>query len=70
LAIFYDDLGQTVPPPGLIRLGAVDADLALLAAAGPASGSPSSCLTAPVPNRSTTNLDKIHERRKSPCVVL
>jgi hypothetical protein len=34
LAIFYDDLGQTVPPPGLIRLGAVDADLASFAAAG------------------------------------
>ncbi len=24
IAIFYDDLGQTVPPPGLIRLGTVD----------------------------------------------
>ncbi len=23
VAIFYDDLGQTVPPPGLIQLGAV-----------------------------------------------
>jgi hypothetical protein len=34
LAIFYDDLGQTVPPPGLIRLGAVDSDLTSLAAAG------------------------------------
>jgi hypothetical protein len=34
LAIFYDDLGQTVPPPGLVRLGAVDADLASFADAG------------------------------------
>jgi hypothetical protein len=34
LAIFYDDLGQTVPPPGLIRLGVVDSDLTTLAAAG------------------------------------
>jgi hypothetical protein len=34
LAIFYDDLGQTVPSPGLVRLGAVDADLASIAAAG------------------------------------
>ena len=34
LAIFYDDLGQTVPTPGLVRLGAVDADLASLADAG------------------------------------
>jgi hypothetical protein len=24
LALYYDDLGQSVPPPGLIRLGAVD----------------------------------------------
>jgi hypothetical protein len=24
IAIFYDDLGQTVPPPGLVRLGTVD----------------------------------------------
>ena len=24
LAVYYDDLGQSVPPPGLIRLGAVD----------------------------------------------
>lgn len=34
LAVFYDDLGQAVPPPGLIRLGAVDGDLAPIAAAG------------------------------------
>ena len=24
LAVYYDDLGQSVPPPGLIRLGTVD----------------------------------------------
>lgn len=24
IAIFYDDLGQTVPPPGLVRIGTVD----------------------------------------------
>jgi hypothetical protein len=34
LAVFYDDLGQTVPAPGLVRLGAVDSDLASIAAAG------------------------------------
>ena len=34
LAVFYDDLGQTVPAPGLIRLGTVDGDLALVASAG------------------------------------
>jgi len=34
LAIFHDDLGQTVPAPGLIHLGAVDGDLAPVAAAG------------------------------------
>lgn len=34
LAVFYDDLGQTVPAPGLIRLGTVDADLTALADAG------------------------------------
>ena len=34
LAVFYDDLGQTVPSPGLIRLGAVDGDLASVASAG------------------------------------
>jgi hypothetical protein len=31
LAIYYDDLGQTVPPPGLIRLGALDTDRAAIA---------------------------------------
>lgn len=24
IAIYYDDLGQTVPPPGLVRIGTVD----------------------------------------------
>ncbi len=32
LAIFHDDLGQTVPAPGLIRLGVVDGDLSPVAA--------------------------------------
>jgi hypothetical protein len=27
LAVYYDDLGQTVPPPGLVRLGVLDTDL-------------------------------------------
>ena len=27
IAIYYDDLGQTVPAPGLVPLGALDADL-------------------------------------------
>ena len=34
LAIFYDDLGQTVPPPGLIRLGTITDGLPALASAG------------------------------------
>jgi hypothetical protein len=34
LAVFYDDLGQTVPAPGLILLGAVNGDLTSIAAAG------------------------------------
>ena len=34
LAIYYDDLGQTVPAPGLIRLGAVTTGLDTLADAG------------------------------------
>ena len=33
LAIFYDDLDQSVPPPGLIRLGALDSGLDTLGAA-------------------------------------
>ena len=34
VAIFYDDLGQTVPPPGLVRLGVVDSGLASVSTAG------------------------------------
>jgi hypothetical protein len=34
LAVFYDDLGQSVPAPGLVRLGAVEGDLASIAGAG------------------------------------
>ncbi len=34
LAIFYDDLGHSVPPPGLVRLGAVDSGLAAISTAG------------------------------------
>lgn len=33
-AIFYDDLGQSIPPPGLIRLGVVDSGLPEMATAG------------------------------------
>jgi hypothetical protein len=34
LAIFYEDLGQSVPSPGLVRLGSVDAGLDVVASAG------------------------------------
>ena len=34
ITIFYDDLGQSVPPPGMIRLGSVDSGLAKIASAG------------------------------------
>ena len=34
IAIYYDDLGQTVPAPGLVRLGVVDTGLRYLADAG------------------------------------
>jgi hypothetical protein len=34
IALYYDDLGQTVPDPGLVRLGVVEAGLASLASAG------------------------------------
>jgi hypothetical protein len=33
-AVYYDDLGQSVPPPGLIRLGTVDTGLDEIADAG------------------------------------
>lgn len=34
LVVYYDDLGQRVPAPGLIRLGTIGAGLAEVAAAG------------------------------------
>jgi hypothetical protein len=34
IAFFYDDFGQAVPDPGLVRLGAVDSGLEVLADAG------------------------------------
>jgi hypothetical protein len=34
VAIFYDDLGQTVPRPGLVRLGVVDRGLTSISTAG------------------------------------
>jgi hypothetical protein len=37
LAVFYDALGQAVPPPGLIRLGNVDTGLEAFASAGDVS---------------------------------
>lgn len=33
-AVFYDDLGQSIPDPGLIRLGTVDAGADRIAEAG------------------------------------
>jgi hypothetical protein len=33
-AIFYDDLGQSIPDPGLVRLGTVDAGTDRIAEAG------------------------------------
>ena len=33
-AIFYDDLGQSIPDPGLVPLGTVDTDLDRIADAG------------------------------------
>lgn len=33
-AIFYDDLGQSIPDPGLIRLGTVDGSTDRIAEAG------------------------------------
>jgi hypothetical protein len=32
--VYYDDLGQSVPPPGLVRLGAVDSGVEKIADAG------------------------------------
>ena len=34
IAVYYDDLGQAVPDPGLVRLGVVDTGLDTLADAG------------------------------------
>ncbi len=34
IGILYDDLGQTVPPPGMIRLGTIASGLPAIAAAG------------------------------------
>jgi hypothetical protein len=34
IGIFYDDLGQSVPPPGMVRLGVVDRGLDEIASAG------------------------------------
>jgi hypothetical protein len=34
IGIFYDDLGQSVPPPGMVRLGVVDSGLDEIASAG------------------------------------
>jgi len=33
-AIFYDDLGQSIPDPGLVRLGTVDSSTDRIAEAG------------------------------------
>jgi hypothetical protein len=33
-AVFYDALGQAVPPPGLVRLGSIDTGLDAIAARG------------------------------------
>lgn len=38
IAIYYTDLGQTVPSPGLVRLGAIDTGLDSLAHAAQPSG--------------------------------
>jgi hypothetical protein len=34
VAIFYDDLGQSVPPPGLVRLGTLDSGPTSISTAG------------------------------------
>jgi hypothetical protein len=34
IAIFYADDGQTIPQPGLVRLGTIDIGLEVIAAAG------------------------------------
>ena len=34
VGIVYDDLGQTVPPPGMVQLGTVTSGLRTIASAG------------------------------------
>ena len=34
IGIFYDDLGQSLPPPGMVRLGTLDSGLETVASAG------------------------------------
>ena len=34
LAVYYDDLGQSVPPPGLVQLGTVETGLDEIADSG------------------------------------
>ena len=34
VGIVYDDLGQTVPPPGMVQLGTVTSRLPTIASAG------------------------------------
>jgi hypothetical protein len=34
IGIFYDDLGQSVPPPGMVRLGVLDTGLDAITSAG------------------------------------
>jgi hypothetical protein len=34
LAVYYDDLGQSVPPPGLVQLGVLDTDVDQIADVG------------------------------------
>ena len=38
IAIYYDDLGHTVPPPGLVAVGSLDAGTDFDAGAGPGAG--------------------------------
>lgn len=58
LVILYDDLGQQVPPPGLLRLGMSNADWTQLPT--PADGSPSGSTPPRVPE--TASLYTLHLR--------
>jgi hypothetical protein len=40
IAVFYDDLGQSVPPPGLVRLGVVDSGLSAISTSRSGFGFP------------------------------